>query len=326
MPSANPDSAMHSTSAESLRGVFLLLAALFLFAGMDTTTKVLTAHYPAPLVVAMRYIVHGLLMVVLLAPTQGRRLVQTQRTGLVLVRAAALAVGSLFVALALRRMPVAETTSIVFLAPLLVVLLASPILGERIGLLGWTAVVTGFVGVLLIVRPGSGLDPTSVVFALCAAAATVVYFLLSRVLARTEQTLSLLFYAALVGAIGFGACLPWTWDGPAPTRLELVLFLAMGAAGGLGHFLLTAAYRHAPASLLAPMSYLQLLWAGLLGWLALGHVPDHLSLLGMAVVAVSGVISALESRAPGFRLPFRGLATVAPTLRPLTSTPVSTGK
>lgn len=286
------------TPVESLRGVLLLLAALFLFAGMDTTTKILTLHYEAPLVVAMRYIVHCLLMIVFLAPTQGRKLIQTQRTGLVLLRAAALAVTSLFIGLALHRMPVAETTSITFLAPLLVVLLARPILGEHIGILRWAAAMIGFCGVLLIVRPSSGLDPGGVIFALCAAGGMVVYFLLSRALAHTEQTLSLLFYTALVGAIGCGAFLPWTWGGPVPTRWELLLFLAMGTAGGIGHFLLTAAYRHAPASLLAPMSYLQLLWAGLLGWLVFGHVPDRLSTLGMVVVAVSGVISALKIRRP----------------------------
>jgi drug/metabolite transporter (DMT)-like permease len=325
MPRPTPDLRAHATGAESLRGVLLLLAALLLFAAMDTTTKVLTVHYEAPLVVAMRYLVHCLLMIVLVAPTQGHLLVQTQRTGLVLVRAAALAVASLLVGFALRRMPVAETTSIVFLAPLLVVLLARPILGERIGWLGWTAALTGFAGLLLIVRPGSGLDPSGILCALGAAGATVVYFLLSRVLANTEQTLSLLFYAALVGAVGFGVALPWTWGGPAPTTLELVLFLGMGTAGGLGHFLLTAAYRHAPASLLAPMSYLQLLWAALLGWLAFGHVPDHLSLLGMAVVALSGVMSALKSRAPRLRIRCPRLAPSEPVLRPLTSNPVSTG-
>ena len=326
MPTPTSNPASHPEHGDPLRGVLLLLAALFLFAGMDTTTKVLTAHYEAPRVVAMRYILHGLLMVLLLAPTQGRRLVQTQRTGLVLVRAASLAIASLLVGLALQRMPVAETTSIVFLAPLLVVLLARPVLGERIGLLGWLAAVTGFLGVLLIVRPASGLDTVGVFCALGAAGATVVYFLLSRVLVRTEQTLSLLFYAALVGAVGFGLELPWSWGGPAPSRLELILFLFVGSAAGLGHFLMTAAYRHAPASLLAPMNNLQLLWAGLLGWLVFAHVPDHLSLLGMGVVAASGAMSALAPRWSDARFLSRWPRPAMPAFQPLTSTPVSLEK
>ncbi len=299
--------------AHPFRGVLLLLAALVLLACMDTTTKLLVGHYPVPMVVAIRYIVHCGLMVLLLAPSQGRRLVHTRRTGLVLVRAASLAIASLFLGLALRRMPVAETTAINFLAPMLVVLLARPILGERIGLLGWAAAVTGFIGVLLIVRPGSGLDASGVVYVLCAVAAGVVYQLLSRLLVGSERTVALLFYAALVGAVAFGLLLPWYWDGVAPTAWQAALFLSMGVTGGLGHFLFTAAYRHAPAALLAPMNYLQLVWAGLLGWLVFGHVPDGLSVLGMAVVAASGVMVALKSRQSPSSLPSSALPQTLPS-------------
>jgi len=277
------------------------MAALLLFACMDTTTKFLTGRYSVPMVVAVRYIVQCLLMVAVWGPSQGRQLVRTQRTSLVLVRAASLAAASLFMGLALQRMPVAETTAINFLSPMLVVLLAGPILQEQIGALGWAAVVTGFIGVLLIARPGGGLDLTGIAFALCAVCASVAYQLLSRVLARTEQTVALLFYSALLGSIGFGIFLPWSSDGVSPSFSEWLLLLSMGLTGGLGHFLFTAAYRHASASLLAPMTYIQLLWAGLLGWTVFGHVPDHLSTIGMAVVAASGVMIALKSRFRGNR-------------------------
>jgi drug/metabolite transporter (DMT)-like permease len=290
-----------SVAGHPFRGLVLFVSALLLFACMDTTTKFLSTDYNVPLVVAIRYIAHCVLMIALLAPSQGKRLVQTQRTGLVLVRAASLAIASLFVGLALRRMPVAETTAINFLAPMLVVLLAGPVLGERIGALGWTAAVLGFAGVLLIARPGSGLDATGILFALCAVGAGAAYQLLSRVLVNTERTVTLLFYTALIGSVGFGIFLPWFWEGETPTPWQVLLFLSMGVTGGLGHFLFTAAYRHAPASLLAPMNYLQLLWAGLLGWMVFGHMPDHLSLLGMCVVAASGAIVALKSRPPRFR-------------------------
>jgi len=284
------------TSSHPFRGMLLFVSALFLFACLDTTTKYLATRYNVPLVVAIRYIVHCLLMIVILVPHQGRKLFQTHRKGLVLVRAASLAITSLFIGLALRRMPVAETSAITFLAPMLVVLLARPILGERIGVLGWLAAVTGFLGVLLIARPGSGLDAIGIACALCAVAGLVIYQLLSRVLTSTERTITLLFYSALIGSIGYGIFLPWFWGGEAPTFIVLLLFLSMGITGGLGHFLYTAAYRHATASLLAPISYLQLVWAGLLGWLVFDHVPDHLSILGMAIVAASGVMIAIKSR------------------------------
>ncbi len=289
-------SANTTPGSHPLRGAMLFVLALLIFACMDTTTKYLTTHYNVPLVMAMRYIVHLLLMVAILAPSQGAKLVQTNRTGLVLVRAGSLAVTSLFVGLALSRMPVAETTAILFLSPMLVVLLARPLLGERIGILGWTAAAVGFIGVLMIARPGGGLDTLGIVFALCSVGAGACYQLMSRTLASTEQTMPLLFFTALVGSLCFGASLPWYWEGPPPTVLQSVLFVCMGAAGGLGHFLFTAAFRDTQASVLAPMNYLQLVWAGLLGWLVFDHVPDQLSLAGMVVVAASGLLIAFKSR------------------------------
>jgi drug/metabolite transporter (DMT)-like permease len=280
---------------QPLRGVLLVAGALLLFAGMDTTTKYLATAYNVPLVVAVRFIVHLVLMLAILGPSQGRRLVETRRTGLVLLRAACLVGASLCAALAFRRMPVAETTAIVFLSPMLVVV-AAPLLGERSGPLGWAAAVGGFVGVLMIARPGAGLETTGVLCALGAATLTTLYQLLSRLLAGSERTIPLLFHVALVGSVSFGILLPWTLHGPPPTALQVALFLGIGVVGGLGHFLFTAAYRHASASVLAPIGYLQLLWAGLLGWLVFGHVPDRVSVLGMAVVVGAGVLIALQSR------------------------------
>lgn len=277
------------------RGVLLFVCALLMFACLDVTIKHLASRYPVPLVVAVRYIVHFSLMTVLLAPRVGMSLLRTQRTGLVIVRAACLMGVSLFMALALKRMPVAEATSIQFLAPMLVVLLAKPVLGETIGSARWASVLAGFCGVLLIARPGGNVDLLGLGFVLCSVMAGAAYQLLSRVLISTERTIALLFYTALAGTVCFGALLPWYWGGPAPSRLELLLFLSMGVTGGLGHLFFTRAYREAPASLLAPVNYLQILWAGLLGWLVFGHVPDQLGILGMLIVASSGVFVAIHS-------------------------------
>ena len=279
-----------------LKGFLLAAAGLFLFACMDSTTKYLTTHYNVPFVVAMRYIVHLLLMVMILAPRHSAQLVHTQRTGLVVARALVLSIASLCMGMALHRMPLAETTAINFLSPTLVALLAGSILGEKIGGWGWTAIVTGFIGVLLIARPGGGLDAIGIMFALGAAIANASYQLLSRLLASTEKAITLLFYTALVGTVMYGIALPWFWENDAPSTLEVVLLLSMGVSGGLGHYLFTLAYRHAPASILAPTTYLQLLWAGLLGWIIFGTIPDSMSLIGMTVVALSGLIIAFRSR------------------------------
>jgi drug/metabolite transporter (DMT)-like permease len=278
-----------------LTGVLLFVTGLFLFACMDTTVKYLVAQYPVPVVAALRYIVHALLMLILLGPTQGRQLMQTTRTGWVLARAACLEGATFFMGLALQRMPVAETTAIVFLSPLVVVLIAAPVLKEKVGAVDWVAAVVGFFGIILIARPGGNLDPTGIAFALCAVGVMVGYQLLSRILVSTERTIAMLFYAAVFGSVLFGMTLPWFWQGPLPPLRHQLLFLLVGACGGLGHFLFTAAYHQTEASALAPLMYVQLLWAGLLGWAVFGHVPQGLSILGMCVVAACGMLVGMKS-------------------------------
>ncbi len=278
-----------------LRGVLLTAGAVLLFAMMDSTTKYLAGFFAVPMIMAVRYGVTLLLMLATAYPRQGNRLFRTRRTGLVAVRSMCLAVASLFLGLALHRMPVAETTAIMFMGPLLVVAVAGPLLGEKAGLWGVAAALGGFAGVLLIVRPGSGLDGLGIVFLAINVIANVAYAILSRLLAPTESAVTLLFYTALAGTIAFGATLPWTLGSVVPTLLQGALLVGLGIAGGLGHFAYTTAFRHAPASFLAPVNYLQLVWAGLLGWMVFDHVPDLLTIVGMAIVTASGVSVALRA-------------------------------
>ena len=276
------------TQSHPLKGVLLVMAAVLVFACMDVVTKHMASRYNVPLVVAFRYIVNLALLILLFGPKLGRALYTTNRTGLVLARAACLAVSSLCAGLALRLMPVAEMTAVVYLAPFGVLLLAGPVLGEKVGWQGWLAAAAGFCGVLLIGRPGGGLDPLGMVFAVICATFTVGYFLLSRILAKTETTQAMLFYVALLGAVFFGLMLPWNWTGPPFEALDIALLASMGAMALLGHYLFTAAYYHAPASLLAPVNYMHLVWAGGLGWLVFDHVPDAVSMAGLALVAAAG--------------------------------------
>lgn len=278
----------HSHAPSALRGVLLVMAAVLVFACMDATTKHLTMRYNVPVVVAARYLVNFLLLLAVFAPKHGRSLLAIDRKGLVWVRALSLAFASLFAGLALNAMPVAETVAIIYLAPFGVLLLSGPLLGEKVTLSGWVATALGFVGLLLIVRPGAGLSFSGVIFALLCAGVTVIYHAFSRLLARTESTVALLFYTTLAGTVFFCALLPWNWQAPAPDALDAVLFLAVGGLAFLGHFLFTAAYREAPASFLTPVNYMHLAWAALLGWLVFAHVPDGVSLIGIALVALAG--------------------------------------
>jgi len=284
------------TTSHPIRAILLCLTALLLFAGLDTTTKYLTAHFEPPMIVAARFIGNLALMLVIMAPRGGLAMVKTTRTGLVWVRGSCLACASLFMALALSRMPVGEATAIMFLSPTLVAIAAGPMLGERIGLWGWSAVIVGFAGVTLIARPGGGLEILGVLFAMGAALMNTIYQLMSRTLAATERTFAMLFYSALVGSLIYGAALPWYWAGRMPTLLEATLLASLGVLGGLGHFLFTAAFRYATASTLAPITYLQVLWATLLGWIVFRHTPDPIGMVGMLTIGASGLMVALRSR------------------------------
>ena len=277
------------------KGVLLVMGAVLIFAMADVVTKHLTTLYPVPVVVLLRYVVNVVLMMAILFPSQGAALWKTDRTGLVTVRALCLCAASLTMGLALRVMPVGEAVSIVYLSPFAVMLLAVPLLGEKVNLVGWLGAALGFLGVFLIVRPGGALDPWGVTLCLINAGCSTAYNLMTRLLSRTETTNALLFNTAGVGVVVFAVMSIGQWHGPMPGALDMGLMVFLGVLMTSGHFLFTAAYREAPASVLAPITYLQLFWAGGLGWLIFGHIPDGWSLAGMALVMVAGATIALRS-------------------------------
>jgi drug/metabolite transporter (DMT)-like permease len=274
----------------------MLLGALFLFVLLDSTAKHLGARHPVPMLVWSRYAVHFLLMVIFLAPSMRLRLVTTTRPARQIVRAICLLFTTFFAMAAFARMPLAETTAIVFAAPLLVTLLARPVLGEQIGALRWAAVIIGFVGVVLIARPGSGLVTDGIALALAAAVCYALYQILTRQLSSTETSVTMLFYTALIGTIGMSLALPWIWTGQMPGLLDALMICSLGVYGGVGHFLLIKAFRDAPASVLSPILYVQLIWATLMGWIVFGHFPDTAALLGILTIAAAGAVIAFDSR------------------------------
>lgn len=282
-----------------LVGVGLVVGATGLFAVADVLGKHLMTHHPIPVVQAGRYLVNTLLLALFLLPRHGRALWQTQRTGWVALRALLLAAASLTMGLALQRMPVGETVAIVYLAPFLVMVAAGPLLGERVGWASWCGAALAFCGVLLVVRPGSGLDPWGVAFALTNAVFGAGYHLLTRVLSRSERMMAMLFHVAATGSVVFVVlALPDLPDLSIPP-LDLIMIGALGALATLGHVLFTAAYREAPASLLAPVNYLHIVWATVLGWGVFAHAPDAATLVGMGLVLTAGVLAAyLASREP----------------------------
>jgi len=192
-------------------------------------------------------------------------------------------------------MPLAEAAAIAFMAPLFIAVLSGPVLHERVEPRTWIALAFGFFGVVLIVRPGGGLFTWVSLLPLASAFMMAVYQLMTRRLAGRDASITTLFYPALVGSAAVPLMFPVSMALPA-NALHLAMFCALGILGGIGHFLLIRAHFHAPPSLLGPFMYGQLVTAVVLGWLVFGQLPDGAAVLGMLVIAASGLALAFSHR------------------------------
>jgi drug/metabolite transporter (DMT)-like permease len=246
-----------------------------------------------PYVQAIRYAVNLVILIGVFLPRSGFALFKTDRIWLVLARGVALALGSLTGGLALQAMPLAEMVSILYLGPLLVLFLAMPLLGEKVMWYGWAATALGFVGLLLIVRPGSDLSTTGLIYSFLCLLTAVIYPVLSRLLSKTESTQTLMVYVGLVGAIFYGVQLPWTMPTTFPNAFDFSLMLIIGLTSLIAHSMFTMAYARAPVSLLAPFTYVHIAWATLLGWIYFNQVPDYVTFIGIGFVAAAGIANAV---------------------------------
>jgi len=271
------------------RGILLIMSAVLLFSSMDTLAKHMLQSYPLPPLVFARYAVHTALMLALLAPRMGFALVRTRRLGLQVTRGLLLVGSTGLFYLALRYLPLAEAAAISFMAPVMVTALSGPLLGERVSRRQWTAVALGFIGVLVIIRPGGGLLTPASVLPLITALLFALYQIMTRKLVGREDAFTTLFFTAVVGTIAASLALPFTWQ--TPTLTQAALMLAIGCLGGLGHFLLIRAVEVASPTALAPFVYTQLVWSTLLAFFAFGEFPDPISLLGMLVIVAAGLLA-----------------------------------
>lgn len=276
------------------KGVLFILAAVFLFAGSDALSKYLTQSYPVVLVLWVRYVVHVLLMLIALRPKSITSLFETANPKLQLVRGLCMACTNLLFISALRFIPLAEGTSIVYLTPLIVTVLSGPLLGAQVGRLQWVAVLIGFMGVLLIVRPGGALFHPVALLALGAACSFSLYQLVTRKLNRTDSANVSNFISGLVSVAVTSLLLPFFWT--VPTLYFGCLMVALGFSALVSHLCMTHAYHHAEPSTLAPFTYLQLPFAGLIGYVLFDHIPDTLAFVGMFVIALGGLLVIVGQR------------------------------
>lgn len=285
---ARPPSDLSDPRRRSLAFATMLFV-FFCFASMDTTAKwLVTAAVPALQVAFLRYAVHFAWVLVLYLPRDGWQLAHSENPGLQALRSLLLVSGTALNFTALQYLPLTMTTAIFFAAPVLVCLLSIPVLGEQVGLRRFLAVLAGFAGVMIIVRPGGTGFDWHVVYALGALLCASGYFVLSRRVAGIDAVSVTQFYTAGAGVLVLlvPAAVVWHW----PTEpFVWGLLLMLGSLGMLGHSLLTNAHRHAEASALAPTVYSQILYVALLSWLVFDQTPDACTLAGTLIIVASGL-------------------------------------
>jgi drug/metabolite transporter (DMT)-like permease len=283
------DTAHEQRSSQRLRGVALMCAAVALFSALDTIAKFLSGHMDTLQVVAVRFISAFFIALLFSNPISRPGLLRTARPGLQVLRALMLVSTTIFNFLAFRYLQLDEALAILFATPFLVAIAAGPLLGEWVGWRRWTAIAVGFAGVLVVIRPGlSGGMQWAALFSVAAAIFYAGYGIATRMVSRTDGSETTLFYGNLVAICAMGPLLPFVWSGPI-SWLDFSLMVAMGALGSFSHYLLIAAHRRAPASVLSPFIYTQLVWATALGYLVFGDIPTQWTLLGGAIVVASGL-------------------------------------
>jgi len=278
-------------SERILAGIGLVIVAIACFATLDTATKLSTAGVPILMGVWFRYAFQAAATTLYLLPRYGTSVLRTDHPRYQLLRGTLLLVSSTLAFFSLRYMPLAEFTSVVLIAPLVVTLLAATTLKEEVSPLRWGLVAGGFVGTLFILRPGGTVFSWAILLPLGLVISNAWFQVLTSRLARTEKPLTMHFYTGWIGTLIATIALPFAWT-TLPGWHWWALLCLMGFMGTVGHFFLILAYQRAPASTLTPFLYAQIAFAMLGGWLMFSHVPDTASLFGMLLIAICGAAGA----------------------------------
>jgi drug/metabolite transporter (DMT)-like permease len=280
---------LHADSARNrLTGIGLVSLTYLLFALLDGSAKWLVQTIPVLVVVWLRFVTHTLIASALLLPMRGKALVRTQHLRWHLLR------GLMFIAMtglnfwALQHLQLTVTASIFFLVPILVALLSAPLLGEKLDARRWAAIVAGFAGVLIVVRPGSEAFHPAILLSLANAVLYAFFNMMTRKLAAYDPPETIQFLPAVVASVLLAPFALAAWQSP-QGWFEWFMLCMLGVFGGTGHYLLAMAHRYAPASTLAPFLYQQILYMALFGYLVFGNVPDKETWIGAAVVVASGL-------------------------------------
>ncbi|MGD9769568.1 MAG: DMT family transporter [Pseudolabrys sp.] len=291
------DDASHERR-QRLIGIALMCGAVASFALLDTTAKYLNQHMDTLQVVWARYAGAFLIPFIVSNPWTRPGLLVTARPGLQLFRSLLLLVSTICNFVALRYLQLDESVAIQFSTPFFVAALSGPLLGEWVRWRRWAAIGVGFLGVVVVTRPGTGGIHWAASLSVAAAISYAIYSITTRILSRTDSNETTLFYSNLVGATAMLPVVPFVWVTPTDP-LVIALMVVSGAIGSFGHYLLIAGHRLAPASVLTPFIYTELIWMILLGYTVFGDTPNRWTIAGSAIVVASGLYLIHRERVRG---------------------------
>jgi drug/metabolite transporter (DMT)-like permease len=288
------------SQAKPLTGVVLMVAGMAVLPFMDVIAKWLGESGMPVLQIVWARMAFGAVMTLPFALAHaGPPAVIPQRPALHALRAILLMGATFFFFSALQTLPIADALAIFFVNPLIITALSPLILGERVGPRRWTAVGVGFIGTLIIIRPGLQEVTSGTIMAFGAGCSLALYFLMTRRIAGVSPAMVTTYDTSVMGALILSVAMWFVWH--LPTAQEWLLFAALGLIATLGHWLIVRAYDHAEASLLAPFAYTEMIGAVVLGWVFFRDFPDAYTFLGVAVLIGSALYISARERAAAAR-------------------------
>ena len=266
--------------------ILFILTTSVMFALLDVGVKYVGQIYPVLQIAWARYVFQMVMVPLVIGRARPRDIIRTRRPGLQVLRSMFMVGATLSFFTAVRYMSVAEASAIGMIAPMLVTALAIPLLGEKVGPRRWMAVAVGLTGALIIIRPGFGSLDWAAILPVITAICYALYQITTRMLAEIDPPITTFFYSGAVGVVVLSLAVPFSWQ--TPTVGGWAMMITLGLLAGVGHFCVIQAMRRASASVLAPFSFVQLVWVTILGYLVFGDFPDNLTILGAAIVVASG--------------------------------------
>jgi len=278
-----------------LRGILLMCAGVSTFPFMNAAVKLLAATYPSTQITWARFTGHLIFMLVVFLPQYRWSLIRTHRPAVQIGRSLAMLFSNLLFVMAIGHVPLATASAIGFTSPLLVTALSVPLLHESVGWRRWSAVLVGFIGALMVIRPGTGLHDPAVLLILLSSLVYALYQIGTRWVAPYDNAATGIIFAALFGSLGMTLVMPFVWVSPRSV-FDGLLFSCLGLLGGVGHYLVILAFQRGPAAVIAPLGYVELIGTTILGYLIFGNFPDFWTWIGASVIIASGIYIAFRER------------------------------